>query len=132
MSKFSEFVDKLMSNKTHFRKAPFPVVHASMGLSEESGEILGHVKKALWYGKDLDKAEMVEEMGDCLHYFQMLCNSMDVTIEELIETNMQKLNIRYPLGYTDNHAKFRDKEKEKKVFTNFVERKWHESSLSRR
>ncbi|KKK47928.1 hypothetical protein LCGC14_3150260 [marine sediment metagenome] len=126
MSEFSEFVDKLMPDKTHFRKASPSVVHASMGLSEESGEILGHVKKSLWYGKDLDKAEMAEEMGDCLHYFQMLCNSMDITIEELIETNMQKLNIRYPFGYTDRLAKFRDTEKEKKVFTDFVERKWYE------
>jgi len=126
MSEFSEFVDELMSDITHFRNAPPSVVHASMGLSEESGEILGNVKKALWYGKDFDKANMIEEMGDCLHYFQMLCNSMDVTIEELIETNMDKLRIRYPDGFTEACAKFRNKEAEKKVFTDFIERKWNE------
>ena len=123
---FSEFVENLMSRKTHFRKCPPALLHASMGLSEEAGEILGIAKKSMWYGKNLDKVNLLEEMGDSIHYFQMLCNSMNVTISEVIKLNMAKLQIRYPEGYSDNQAIYRDKTAETAVFTDFVKERYTE------
>lgn len=121
LDEFSDFVKKLMQHNMHDGISN-SLVHSSMGMSEESGEILGIVKKCLWYGKELDKAKAIEEAGDLIHYLQMFCNSLGITIEDLIITNMGKLNIRYPHGYSNLSAIHRDKEAEAKIFTGFVER----------
>lgn len=79
-------------------------LHAAVGLSGESGEILDLVKKSWCYGKVLDRNKMLEEAGDVYHYFTMLCIKMGWTMEDVISNNVEKLNKRYPNGYTDHAA----------------------------
>ncbi len=116
---FRKVVYALLNSNMH-SEASNITVHGAMGVSEEAGEILGMVKKLLWYGKKLDESLMLEEMGDLLHYLTMLCNERDWTLEDLMETNAAKLKIRYPNGYNDITAIVRDKEAERKIFTDFL------------
>lgn len=121
LDEFSVFVAGLLQDDMH-DGIGHDLMHSSIGISEEAGEILGIVKKCVWYGKEFDKVKAVEEAGDLLHYLQMFCNKIGITIEDLIVTNMSKLNIRYPSGYTDDCAIHRNKEAEAKIFTDFVEK----------
>ena len=49
---------------------------ASLALRTESGEIADNVKKHLFYGKNLDKENIVEELGDILWYVSTCCNAI--------------------------------------------------------
>lgn len=75
------------------------LLHACFGVSGEAGELLDAVKKHIFYGKELDRANIVEELGDILFYVAMACNAMNLTIEDIIKSNVEKLSKRYPSGF---------------------------------
>ena len=50
--------------------------HGVLGLATESGEIADNVKKHLFYGKDADQDNLIEELGDILWYVATCCNSI--------------------------------------------------------
>lgn len=65
------------------------------GVAEEAGEIAGKIKK--WhrgdYGDDAEafRADVQAEMGDLLWYVAMLHNLYDMTLEETMIQNVEKL-----------------------------------------
>lgn len=88
------------------------MAHAAMGLTGEAGEYSDAIKKHIFYGKELDTANVIEELGDIAFYLQAACNTHGVTIEEVIQANANKLAKRYAsLVYNDADAiSRRDKE----------------------
>lgn len=80
------------------------LLHASLGIAGEGGEIVDAVKKHWVYGKQLDRENLIEEIGDLLFYTQALCNLLGVTMAECQVANVEKLWRRYPQGYTDAAA----------------------------
>lgn len=91
------------------------LLHASMGLVTEAGEFQDQLKKHLMYGKPLDVVNLKEELGDLLWYVSVACRVLDVTYEELFDSNISKLRTRYPEKFTDAKALTRDTEKERKT-----------------
>ena len=79
-------------------------MHAAVGIAGEAGEILDAVKKRWVYDKPLDFENMIEELGDLEFYMQALRMLLGVSREEIIRHNYEKLNKRYPSGYTDAAA----------------------------
>jgi NTP pyrophosphatase (non-canonical NTP hydrolase) len=71
----------------------------AMGLCGESGEYSELIKKHVFHGKPLDKAEALKELGDCLYYLTAACISLGSSIEEVAKFNMEKLQKRYPDGF---------------------------------
>ena len=74
---------------------------AAVGMSAESGEFLEIVKKMVFQGKpwSVDNREhLVIELGDVLWYVAQACMALDVSFDEVIETNIKKLEKRYPGG----------------------------------
>lgn len=82
-------------------------VHMSLGIAGEGGEIVDAVKKTFVYNKELDVANLKEELGDVLFYVQGMCNIFGWTLGEVISENVAKLEKRYPQGYTDAAAQAR-------------------------
>jgi NTP pyrophosphatase (non-canonical NTP hydrolase) len=82
----------------------YDLLHAAFGISGEAGEILDAVKKSFIYNKPLDKENMKEEIGDCLWYIALACRTLNVSFEEIMKSNIDKLTKRYPEKYTDAHA----------------------------
>lgn len=80
------------------------MVHASMGIAGEAGEVVDAVKKTWIYGKPLDTENILEECGDLLFYIQALLTENGFTLEDAMRHNFAKLAKRYPQGYTDNAA----------------------------
>ena len=89
------------------------MIHASLGIGGESGEILDIVKKHAFYGKPLDRMKLLEEIGDLLWYVNLLINDADSDFSEVFEMNIRKLEARYPnLRFEAHKAIHRDTEAE--------------------
>lgn len=95
------FVERLFAKK---HTGPDGLMHAAVGMSGEAGEVLDAVKKHWVYGKELDRENLIEELGDSLFYITAMCNLIGVRLADCIAANMDKLNLRYPQGYTDAAA----------------------------
>ena len=79
---------------------------AALGLCAESGEFTEIVKKILFQGKPVTQenlTHMKRELGDIMWYFIQACIALDVSPEEIIEMNVDKLKSRYPGGEFDVH-----------------------------
>ena len=79
---------------------------AALGLSAESGEFTEIVKKIVFQGKPVTQENlfhMKRELGDIMWYFIQACIALDVSPEEIIEMNVEKLKSRYPGGEFDVH-----------------------------
>lgn len=75
------------------------VLLAAMGLAGETGEVVDLLKKALFHGKELDRDELIKELGDVMWYFHLLLMVESITMQEVLEANMVKLIDRYPDKY---------------------------------
>lgn len=80
------------------------LVHLEMGIVGEAGEISTAIKKHVIYGKPLDRANLIEELGDLEFYMEALRQHLGVSREETIAENLFKLTKRYPDGYSDKAA----------------------------
>ena len=79
---------------------------AAVGISAEGGEFMEIVKKIAFQGKPFDEANIRHlkiELGDVLWYVAQACIALDVSLDEVIGTNVQKLSSRYPDGSFDSY-----------------------------
>lgn len=83
-------------------------LHAAMGVATEAGELVDAFKKHIFYGKPLDKVNVVEEVGDLFWYLAILADDLGFTFEECMQANLKKLRLRYPEKYDDRLALERD------------------------
>lgn len=86
--------------------------HASMGLQTEVGEFTDPLKKFMFYGKQPSMVNLAEEIGDILWYCAIACDALGVTMEQVMETNINKLRDRFPDKFDNNLANNRDLNKE--------------------
>lgn len=71
------------------------LLHMAIGISGEAGELLDAVKKHTVYQKPIDRANVVEELGDLCWYMQGVMNNLDITLDEILAHNRAKLAKRY-------------------------------------
>ncbi len=67
--------------------------YLGLGLAGESGEVAEHIKKLLrddW----LDKAGLVEELGDVIYYWACLCAATGQQPSELLKASAAKVKRR--------------------------------------
>lgn len=77
---------------------------AFRGLSDECGEIASNLKSHIEYGKEFDRSNMKEEVGDCLWRLAQICDACGFSIEQAMVANIKKLEVRYPDKYCDFRA----------------------------
>lgn len=93
----------------------YKLLQAGMGMCTESAEFLDQLKKHHFQGRPLDIPNLKEELGDIMWYVQLGCISLDISLPEVMEKNIQKLRARFPEGYTDEKANNRDLETERAI-----------------
>ena len=115
LNKYVEFVNMTTSNpsKDHasfinslmeLREQEFPterLLTAAVGMSAEAGEFTEIVKKIVFQGKPVNQENLFHlkrELGDIMWYVSQACIGLDISIEEVIQMNFEKLNARYPEG----------------------------------
>lgn len=73
----------------------------ALGASAELGEAVEIIKKCLLQGKPFDEKAQehcLKEASDCLWYFAQFCIAMNVSFEDIMTINYEKLSARYPEG----------------------------------
>ena len=74
---------------------------AGVGINAEGGEFLEIVKKMVFQGKpwnEDNREHLIIELGDVLWYVAQATMALGISFDEVIETNVKKLEKRYPGG----------------------------------
>lgn len=80
------------------------LTNSVMGLCGEAGEVIDLVKKHLHHGHQLNKEKLILELGDVAWYLAEACYALDISLEEVLNKNIEKLKSRYPNGFTSNDS----------------------------
>lgn len=75
------------------------LINSVMGLCGESGEAIDIVKKWLAQGHELDKEHLAKELGDIAWYLAEAATALDMSLEDILQANIDKLKKRYPEGF---------------------------------
>lgn len=96
------------------------LLHAGMGMVTEAGEFLDQLKKVIFYGKEMDEVNLVEELGDLLWYMAIAVDELKTDLATVKAINNKKLTDkklgRYKKGaFTSIEAVAREIENERKI-----------------
>jgi len=122
---YTRFVDEVTSNESkepqafsdsldvidEFGVSPERILTAAIGIGAEGGEFMEIVKKCVFQGKPMDdeaQYHMKRELGDIIWYVTQACIAMGISLENVIDTNIQKLETRYPDGFEVFRSENRD------------------------
>lgn len=91
------------------------ITHAAMGLCTEAGEFMDALKKHTFYNRQLDRVNLIEELGDLFWYMAIACDELGVTFEQVQGRNIAKLKARYPDRFCSDKAQNRDLDTERQI-----------------
>lgn len=77
---------------------------AGVGINAEAGEFLEIVKKMIFQGKpwnEDNRRHLIIELGDVMWYVAQACMALDISFDDVISQNVEKLLKRYPEGAFD-------------------------------
>ena len=120
LDKYLDFVDGVTSDSSKDFKFFIESLHnhdreganinrlatAAVGISAEGGEFMEIVKKMVFQGKpwnDHNREHLIIELGDVLWYVAQACMALEVSFDDVVERNVEKLKARYPGGEFDVH-----------------------------
>jgi|TARA_B100000035_G_C20952914_1_gene532783 NTP pyrophosphatase (non-canonical NTP hydrolase) len=120
LNKYLDFVNNVTSDPSKEHEAfiyrlqelegqGFPterLLTAAVGMSAEAGEFTEVVKKIIFQGKPVTEENMFHlkrELGDIMWYVAQACIGMNISIDEILQMNVDKLADRYPDGSFDVH-----------------------------
>ena len=118
--KYIQFVDEVTSEQSKDHEAfiyriqelegqGFPserLLTASVGMCAEAGEFTEIVKKIIFQGKPVNEENLFHlkrELGDIMWYVAQACIGLDISLDEVLAMNVEKLKARYPGGDFDVH-----------------------------
>lgn len=90
--------------------------HAALGLCTESIELIDGLRSHIFEGSPLNKVNLREEGGDILWYIAVLVDTLNISLDELLTTNIGKLSKRYKGKFSSEMALGRDINSELSVF----------------
>lgn len=82
---------------------------AALGLTGEAGEVAELVKKHLGHGHELEQWKVVNELGDVLWYVAEVCNALGISLDDVADINVRKLQNRYPAGFDPERSRNRNR-----------------------
>jgi NTP pyrophosphatase (non-canonical NTP hydrolase) len=77
---------------------------SGVGINAEGGEFLEIIKKMVFQGKpwnEDNREHLIIELGDIMWYVAQACMALEVSFDDVIATNVKKLEKRYPEGTFD-------------------------------
>lgn len=89
------------------------LVHYVLGIVTEAAELAEAVWPKLADGADLDRVNLIEEIGDLGWYEARLLDLLGSSFEDARARNIAKLRRRYPDGFTEADAVARDLDTER-------------------
>lgn len=86
----------------------FDILNVALGLPGEAGEFSDLVKKYKFHHHAFERERMLEELGDALWYISLGAAVLGISLEELMQMNIDKLWRRYPDGFDPERSRNRD------------------------
>ena len=83
------------------------LINSVMGLCGEAGEAIDIVKKWMAHGHELDREHLAKELGDIAWYLAEAATALDLSLEDILKENLEKLRKRYPQGFDSNRSQIR-------------------------
>jgi NTP pyrophosphatase (non-canonical NTP hydrolase) len=99
----------------HMENQRADLEHMLYGLGSEVGELMSMLKAYYVYDKEFDIANYKEELGDICWFLAGACTIMGISMEEVLEKNINKLKARYPEKFDESLAIHRNLEKEREI-----------------
>ena len=102
-SEYPKLVDRLNELKAQGADVS-RLMTAAFGMSAEAGEFTEVVKKIFLQAKPYTEENifhMKRELGDLCWYLAQACMALNISFEEVLEMNYEKLSARYPEGAFD-------------------------------
>lgn len=96
MTKLSDYQSWVDTTATP-RVAELGIIYAALGLAGETGETVEKVKKIVRDQREVtdeDREYFKLELGDICWYICRMANELGLTFEEILESNMKKINDR--------------------------------------
>lgn len=93
--KLSRMLRSVKSSETNMPEYPLLQSFAVMGLNEEAGEVAGLACRECWKDLPMPRYKWLEELGDVLWYLTAATMAKGLTLEELWQYNVEKLEGRY-------------------------------------
>ena len=103
-SKYYQYFIESLSALDRQGANPHRLTTAAVGISAEGGEFMEIVKKMVFQGKpwnDDNREHLIIELGDVMWYVMQACAALDVSLEDVVSKNVDKLKKRYPGGDFD-------------------------------
>lgn len=83
------------------------LINSVMGLCGGSGEAIDIVKKWMAQGHELDKEHLAKELGDIAWYLAEAATALEIPLEDILQSNIDKLKQRYPEGFETKRSQVR-------------------------
>ena len=80
------------------------LLNSALGLCGESGEVADLVKKHRFQGHNLDFEHVAKELGDISWYLAVGAYAIGYDLETILQTNVDKLEARYPDGFSADRS----------------------------
>lgn len=87
-----------------FRDKEKEILTWGLGIAGEAGDVAGCIKKTFSHKND-EIPGIRENLGDTLWYMAMICNFFNWDFNDVLKENIEKLQKRYPKGFSKDNAK---------------------------
>ena len=85
------------------------LIISALGLAGEAGEFANMVKKMTAHGHSISPEMLADELGDVLWYIAEAATTCGLSLGDLAQQNVEKLNQRYPRGFSEEHSRNRSR-----------------------
>lgn len=128
---FKEYQSETYKNIQPHSDHKDEVINWSIGLCEECGEVMNHVKHMFWGNEIPSNEEMGKELGDVLWYLSALSSSLNLNLDTISQLNKAKLDFRFGNSFSEqkskdrhiNEGKFQDTEQYKELIDQLLVKK---------
>lgn len=113
LHEYQEFVERLASPRSVSDEESRYLLSA-IGLNGEAGEFADIIKKGIFHEAGIDRDKLIKELGDVLWYCAFAANTLDISLQSVIDRNVEKLQARYQSGrFTTAEFQAKEAAKEK-------------------
>ena len=76
------------------------ILNGCYGMCGEAGECIDLLKKVEFQGHEFDPNRLIDELGDVMWYVAQTATGLGITLEDVAQGNIKKLEKRYPQEFT--------------------------------
>lgn len=76
------------------------LLNGCITVATEGSEALDHMKKVMYQGHGQNNQKLIEELGDALWGLAEAATALGIPLSYIAECNIQKLQLRYPEGFS--------------------------------